>query len=260
MHDICQVGPIETVRCWDIDGDGVVEVVPNAGGNVIFFRLVLDSQGKGTGKFTKHVVKQAGCGHGLGFGDINGDGRGDFVVPDGWLEGPARPLTGEWVWHDGPFHLGRASVPIVVHDVNKDGLADLIVGQAHAYGIDWYEQVAGADGKRTWSRHPIDRFCSQYHDMQLADIDNDGQPELVTGKRYRAHNGHDPGSRDPLFVRYYELDRGAFACRDIDYGSHGQHSGVGLSMWVADINGDGWQDILAPGKEGLYLFKNLGKR
>ncbi len=260
VHDISQVGPIETVRCWDVDGDGVVEVVPNAGGNVVFFRLVRNAQGKGTGKFTKHVVKKGGCGHGLGFGDINGDGRGDFVVPDGWLEGPADPLTGAWIWHDDGLHLGTASVPILVHDVNEDGQADLIVGQAHSYGLDWYEQAVAEDGKRTWTRHPIDRYGSQYHDMQLADIDNDGQPELITGKRYRAHNGHDPGSSDPLFVRYYELELGAFACRNIDFGSHEQHSGVGIYFWVTDIDGDGWQDIVAPGKEGLYLFKSRGIR
>jgi len=146
-HDIAQVGPIETIRFWDVDGDGRMEVVPNAGGNVQFFRLTADSDGKGTGRFTKHVVKKGGCGHGLGFGDIDGDGRGDFITPDGWLEAPADPLHGEWTWHDDGLRLGLASVPILVHDVDKDGKADLIVGQAHGYGLDWYEQATGSFAK-----------------------------------------------------------------------------------------------------------------
>ncbi len=256
VHDISQVGPIETIRCWDVDGDGHREVVPNAGGTVIFFRLATDGNGQGTGKFTKHVVKMGGCGHGLGFGDINGDGRGDFVVPGGWIESPADPLTSEWIWHHDGLQLGAVSVPIGVHDVNEDGKADLIVGQAHGYGLDWFEQTITKSGQRAWVRHPIDRFSSQYHDMQLVDIDNDKQLELVTGKRYRAHNGHDPGSADPVFIRYYDIDKGRFTAHTIEYG-HPQHaSGVGIYFWVEDVNQDGWKDILAPGKEGLYLFQN----
>ena len=67
-HEIDQPGNIETSRFWDVDGDGHVEIAPNAGGNVVFYRLVRDAAGKGTGKFGKHVVKLGGCGHGLGFG------------------------------------------------------------------------------------------------------------------------------------------------------------------------------------------------
>jgi len=258
VHPIEQVGGIETIRFWDVDGDGVVEVCPNAGGNVIFFRLMLDENRRGLGRFTRHVVKTGGCGHGLGFGDINGDGRGDFVVPDGWIEAPADPLTGEWVWHD-EFRLGVASVPILVHDVDGDGKADLIVGQGHDYGLDWYQQGATPDGARTWTRHRIDRGSSQLHAVSLSDIDNDGDLELITGKRYRAHCGNDPGAADPLFVRYFDIDGGTFTCHTIDYGAAESASGVGIYFWVEDVDGNGWKDIVAPGKEGLYLFKNLGR-
>ena len=258
VHPIEQVGSIETIRFWDVDGDGVVEVCPNAGGNVIFFRLVLDENGRGVGRFTRHVVKMGGCGHGLGFGDINGDGRGDFVIPDGWIEAPEDPLTGEWLLHD-EFRLGLASVPILVHDVDGDSNADLIVGQGHDYGLDWYQQGDALDGKRSWTRHRVDRGSSQLHAISLDDIDNDGDLELICGKRYRAHCGNDPGATDPLFVRYFDIEGGTFTCHTIDYGPAESTSGIGLYFWVEDVDGNGWKDIVAPGKEGLYLFKNLGR-
>lgn len=264
MHVIANVGAIETSRFWDVDGDGAAEIVPNASGNVVFFRLVRDANGKGTGKFTRHVVKEGGCGHGLGFGDVNGDGRGDFIVPNGWIEAPADPLSGKWTWHDDGFRLGTASVPILVHDVNGDGKADLLVGQAHDYGLHWYEQQDLGGGQRHWTKHLIDPDNAQYHDMMLNDIDNDGKLELVTGKRYRAHNGHDPGSTDPLFTRYFDMEGanvgGTLIYRDIDYGPVKEASGVGIYFWMDDVDGNGWQDIVAPGKEGLYLFYNLGKK
>jgi len=257
VHDIDNCGSIERPCFWDIDGDGTIEVVPNLYNDSLnIYKLITDSSGKPTGKFSKYVIRKEPQRHGLGFGDINGDGRGDFVLAEGWLEAPADPLKGQWIWHP-EFNLGRASDPILVYDVDSDGLADLIVGQAHDYGLYWLQQTFNA-GKRTWVKHDIDTTRSQYHDLALADIDNDGRPELITGKRYWAHCGNDPGERDNIGIYYFEIDAGKFKCVTIDYGPPTQASGVGIYFWIADIDGNGWKDILAPGKQGLYLFKNLG--
>jgi len=260
VHDIAKVGSIERTCFWDVDGDGQVEAVPNCPGQPFrIFKLKRDAAGKGLGEFEQILVggdiKQ---GHGLGFGDINGNGRGDLITAGGWLEAPEDPLKGEWIWHP-EFDFGGASVPILVHDVNGDGLNDLIVGQAHDYGLAWYEQGRDAAGKRTWTKHDIDTKRSQYHDMMLVDIDNDGQLELITGKRYWAHCGHDPGETDDIGIYYFKINGGEFVRHTIDYGPHDKASGTGIYFWVEDLDGNGWKDIIAPGKEGLYLFKNLGK-
>jgi hypothetical protein len=65
--------------------------------------------------------------------------------------------------------------------------------------LDWWEQGRDADGNRTWKRHPIDPFHSEYHDLMWRDIDGDGdgQNELITGTRYQAHpNDEDPGGHE----------------------------------------------------------------
>lgn len=260
VHDIAKIGPIERPCFWDIDGCGVPEIVPNAGNVQRFFKLVRDANGKGTGVFKEYVIaaSKGHTGHGLGYGDINGDGRGDIILPTGWLECPPNPLEDPWTFH-GEFNLGTASVPIIVYDVNKDGLADLIVGGAHEYGLWWYEQGKDDQGNRTWTKHDIDTKRSQYHDLVMADIDNDGEPELITGKRYRAHQGHDPGSADPLGLYYFKINKGNFERYTLDYGPHDKASGAGIYLWVQDVDGNGWKDVVAPGKEGLYLFRNMGK-
>ncbi len=256
-HVIVRVGNVETTRAWDVDGDGRPEIVPNTpGGPLRFYKLVTDSAGCGTGRFTEHVALAAKSGHGFGFGDIDGDGRGELILPTGWLSPPADPLSGPWTMH-AEFDLGRASCPILVVDVNGDGLNDLIVGGAHDYGLDWWEQrIEG--GRRRWVRHPIDPFNSQYHDLIWADIDGDGQCELITGKRYRAHCGRDPGGYDPVGIYYFKWTGEGFAKQVIDYGPARAATGCGIQFQVIDIDGDGRLDIVAPGKDGLYLFRNLG--
>jgi hypothetical protein len=260
VHTIAEVGNIETTRAWDVDGDGVLEIVPNTpGGPLRVFKLVTGPDGKGAGQFQAHTIFDRKQGHGLGFGDITGNGRGDFVLAGGWLEAPEDPWAGEWTFHQ-EFDFGGASVPILVADVNGDGLADLIVGQAHGYGLDWYEQRPRGDGSREWVRHPIDPYCSQYHDMQWVDLDGDGQCELVTGKRYRAHCGKDPGGGDDVGIYYFKFSGESFSKQVVDHGPPRVATGCGIHFAVADATGTGTLDIVAPGKDGLYLFENLGER
>ncbi|CAL1518464.1 VCBS repeat-containing protein [Chitinophaga sp. MM2321] len=252
-HVIATPGNIETTRSWDIDGDGVPEIVPNTPNDpLIVYRHI-----KGTDQFSAHKILDK-SGHGLGFGDINGDGRGDLIIPGGWIEAPAAPFRDAWKFHP-EFNLGTASVPIIVTDVNKDGLADLIVGQGHDYGLDWYEQKADKKtGKRSWIKHAIDPYNSQFHTMQWVDLDGDGSEELLTGKRYRAHNHNDPGSNDPSGVYYYKWNGESFTKQVISYGQPGEGKGAGIYFDVQDLTGSGRKDVIVAGKDGLFIFFNKG--
>jgi len=108
-------------------------------------------------------------------------------------------------------------------------------------------------------KHPIDPYNSQYHDLIWADIDGDGANELITGKRYRAHNGADPGEYDPIGIYYFKWNGDSFSKQIIDYGPTGVGKGCGLHFAVADLSGHGRLDVVAPGKDGLYFFENLGE-
>ena len=257
-HRIATGTNVETIRYFDIDGCGTEEIFPNMPGSPqMFFKLIKDANGKGKGKFTKHVIGEIVSGHGIGFADINGDGKTDIILAKGWLEQPENLFLDMWIWHP-EFDLGSASVPIIGYDVAGNGFTDIIVGQAHNFGLHWYEQIV-KEGKREWVKHDIETTGSQYHDMQLCDIDNDGESELITGARWRAHNGNDPGENNPIGTYYFDNIKGGHFNRVvIDYGDASEASGLGIYFWLADLNGNGWTDIVAPGKEGLYLFENLG--
>ena len=245
-HLICKTTNVETIRFFDIDGDGEVEIFPNCPGEPVFYLKLV-----GAGVFVKYVISEVNAGHGIGFGDIDGDGRPEIIICGGILHMPeAGPSAGLWDFSPELDIDFAASVPILVHDVNGDGVADIIVGNGHGYGLFWYQQMG--DGR--WEKHVIDAAWSQYHDMQLADINGDGKLELVTGKRYLAHNGNDPGDAGDVFVCYYSFVDNTVYRHIIDFGDpNNGASGVGLYFWLSDF-GNGSLDIIAPGKEGLYLF------
>ena len=60
-HLLAETGRIETTRAWDVDGDGEPEIVPNVPrGPLVVYKLVRDARGRGTGRFTTHVLKMRG--------------------------------------------------------------------------------------------------------------------------------------------------------------------------------------------------------
>lgn len=263
-HILAEVGNIETTRAWDVDGDGELEIVPNTpGAPLVVHKLIRDANGRGTGKFESYPLKFAGRendaqGHGLGFGDISGSGRGDFVFRNGWLEAPENPYEGEWIWHPEFEFPWGAGIPILVADVNGDGVSELIVGHGHGYGLSWWSQTPGKDGKRVWTEHPIDPYSSQYHDMQWVDIDGDGVCELVTGKRFRSHPTNEPGLHDAYGWYIFKWTGESFAKQVVDFGPVGVGHGLGIHFAIADLTGDGRLDVVAPGKDGLAVYFNQG--
>ncbi|MEO6188921.1 MAG: VCBS repeat-containing protein [Ginsengibacter sp.] len=258
LHDIAVTGNIECSQAWDVDGDGFEEIVPNTPGQPLaYYTLIRDKDKKPTGQFKKTQIADK-HGHGLGFGDLNGDGRGDFIVTGGWYEAPLNRERDPWKFHTD-FDIGDdASVPVIVADVNKDGLNDVIAGHGHSYGLNWFEQKKNGN-KIEFIKHTIDPFHSQYHAMAWADIDNDGEMELITGKRYRAHNGNDPGSNDPIQLCYFKWNGESFTKNFISYGPFGVGKGTGLYFAVTDLNNNGLKDIVVAGKDGLFIFYNEGK-
>ena len=212
--------------------------------------------GKGAAEpWTRHEVSPMSWGHGIGAGDVNGDGRADIITPRGWFEAPPDPRSGQWIFHP-EFNLGDTGF-IFTEDVNRDGLPDLITSLGHDYGIFWYEQKKDSAGNRSWEKHLIDNSFSQAHAMTLVDLNGDGRRDIVTGKRFYAHI-HDPGANEPLGLYWYEPyespGRLQWRRHIIDYSTR---AGGGMQIPVVDIDGDGDLDIVVAGKTGLFLFENL---
>jgi hypothetical protein len=252
-------GNFEAGDLWDIDNDGVDDEVLPAVRHTAWYEVGTLPDGKRG--VVVHRVSEKQHTFGTGAGDVNGDGRIDILRPGAWYEAPADLRKGQWKEH--PLSLGSldGSKPehtpqILVYDVNGDGLNDIITSSAHKHGIFWYRQVRDGD-EPSWSKHVIDKTWSQAHSLKLADIDADGDLDLVTGKRFKAHNGNDPGGNDPLGVYWYELERGRTATWTKHVVSFDEGIGSGLNIPVVDMDGDGDLDIVVTGKwAGPVWFEN----
>jgi hypothetical protein len=194
---------IEFAFLVDLDNDGNArEVLPMLGWQEKVPLAWYEVRG---GQFVRHVAAWKAHSHGIGCGDVNGDGRNDLLTPRGWYEAPADPRAGEWKLHPD-FELGSTAF------------------------------------------------------LHVLDINGDAKLELITGKRFMAHNGKDPGEREPLGVYWYEY-RKSVDGKSVEWIRHivdySTRAGGGMQIPVADLDGDGDPDFIAPGKSGLFLFENL---
>lgn len=205
-------------------------------------------------------------GHGLGVGDINGDGRADVIERMHWYEHPGNPGEGPWQKHKWAMvPYGGGGAQILVDDVDGDGDNDLITSlNAHGYGIAWFEQHSpGKFGRhdivgQSSTENPYGVAFSQPHAMALADMDGDGRKDFVTGKRYFAHNGRDAGGlQDPVLYWFRNTKREG----GIDWVPHlvDTGSGVGVEVKVADLNGDAKPDIVTSSKKGLIVHTQVSE-
>ncbi|MDX2036719.1 MAG: VCBS repeat-containing protein [Isosphaeraceae bacterium] len=194
--------------------------------------------------------------HGLGAGDLNGDGRLDVISVGGWWEQPAegRNAKGPWKFH--PARLGDAVADMITYDVDGDGKADVIDSSAHRFGIWWFRQGESKDGSPVFTKNDLfPELVSETHALIAADINGDGLRDFVTGKRFWSHGKAEPGSDKPAKLYWFEASKDErnmtkFTPREID-----DQSGIGTQFVVLDFNGDGLLDIATANKKGVFLFE-----
>ena len=154
-----------------------------------------------------------------------------------------------------------------VYDVNGDGRNDVITSiKAHGYGLSWFEQ--DQDGSfaehvilgKTKAENADGKGFSQIHALEFTDLNGDGLPDIICGKRRWAHGikGDDEPNAAPVLY-WFQLRRQAD--KSVDWIPHqvDDLSGTGTEVKARDYNGDGKPDILVGNKHGVYVFTHATK-
>ena len=256
----------ELVLMKDLFGDGKMEVIYGGASGIAWAR---PDPANPTAVWTPHIISEnmRPANHGLGIGDINGDGRLDVLQNSGWWEQPAVVTDAPWKFHPVPFGDRNGGAELAVYDVNGDGLNDVVTSlDGHGWGLAWYEQKRDAKGAITFVEHMImddysaknagDVTFSELHASAAADMDGDGITDFIVGKRYSLDSYTDQDIHGPPVLYVYKTVRNPKAPGGAEFVPELIHnrSGVGSAFAVADLNKDGAMDIITSTDRGTFIF------
>ncbi len=246
----------------DVDGDGRPDLVCQNQDRMGWLQAGKDPRQPWTFRTTFNKGAGPKFTHGLGAGDVNGDGRVDILNKSGWLEQPTK-LDGdpEWKFHPVAFSPAYGGAQMLVYDVDGDGRNDVVSSYAaHGYGLAWFQQQEGG-AFITHEVLPTTRVpgnVSELHALCLCDLDGDGLLDVVTGKRWWSHGpGKAAGQEDrndPACLLGLLLRRDAKGAR-FEIAVLDEESGVGTQVAAGDVNGDGRADVVVANKRGTFVLR-----
>ena len=229
----------------DLDHDGRTDVATRSSSEVYAFFQAAN------GSWTRQLLTRSNLGQeGMAAGDVDLDGNVDLVLWRVWLRNPGGSAA-----HNGAnwiaYPIDNANIDpafkALVADVDLDGENDLLFSSSeNTADVLWYSH--GGNPRGTWQRHVITTSANRAHTLQVADIDGDGDNDVVVG---HMHTSSTPG------VRIYYNSNGTATSWQVQIvdGTNGVHNGV-----VADLGADGDVELVGAnwtGNPPLQVWENL---
>jgi hypothetical protein len=275
----------------DLDGDAYDDLAvgayahAHARGRILLFRGGPKGLGPQPVWEARGDSPDAWFGYGIGAaGDVDGDGLGDLLVGEKYLDLPERHAAGRvallrgqrlrqgkvpaQAWHlDGQQADADLGVRVTgVGDVNGDGYADVLVTAPGANGRLGEVSVflggpKGLSRKAAWTLHGADfglLFFGQAA-CPAGDLDGDGYDDVALG-------GKDAEGRGKVLI-FRGGPRGL--ARTPSWQLQAEAAGDQFGAWVApagDLDGDGRPDLVCSaeshggGKVYVYLGRDFGPK
>lgn len=232
----------------DVDGDGKMDIVVR---HLSSYRFVVYFQNSADSWTPRRLNTRPR--EGLKLADLDGNKRVDIIGNGFVLFAPLSPRTQTWTEKtiDSAYYSAAKtglnnSAKADVADLNGDGRLDIVMSSAegNAVYLAWYKSPS--DPKTgSWGKYIIEKPQANNHQVQIADVDLDGDLDIVGGFSFG--------------------DRGVYWWENVNatattWERHLINSSNGCySCKVADFDGDGDHDVAGPTKYAgsIYFYKNV---
>ena len=252
-------GLIAGLAISDLNGDGHLDIAAlnNAGAVVLLF-------GNGDGTFSAPATVQLPNGTygnhtrpGLAEGDFDGNGTRDLAVVNTngrltlLLNDGKGSFSQQGVQLDN-LPAGFIASQLTVGDFNGDGRPDLAWGEESltnnglAPVTVWSALNTGSGGFSP--KHQVGTLPVGFENLRSADLDLDGKSDLVTWETHPTGGG-----TENAINLFYSNGDGTFTGKLLDHSTTSD-------LAVTDINGDGMQDVVVTGNQGIGVYLGTGQR
>ncbi len=221
------IGRFGSIICEDVDDDGRMEILFGS-----YDGYVVSAEFRSGDYHVDWISDQFGTRvWGLTTGQFDDDSALEIIVGDG--DGIVRSIDGqtkkvEWT----STGLVRDAHGLLLHDLDGDGKNELIVGTGFKTDQGWGTVYFFRQGEKE-PYDQLDPFDSRIRHIEIADVDNDGEDELICTSGSALGDVKGEG-----YLRVFDLETKELEWKSPDL------EGCMEGMKIVDLDGDGVLEIV----------------